>query len=42
MRNAFDGLMSRLDMAKERISGLEVISGNLWGCRTVSKNMRLG
>ena len=42
MRNAFDGLMNRLDTAEGRISELEFISGNLWGCRTVSKNIRLG
>ena len=40
MRNAFDGL--RLDMGEQGIPELEVISGNLWGCETASKNIRLG
>ena len=40
MRNAFDGL--RLDMGERGIPELEVISGNLWGCKTASKNTRLG
>ena len=40
MRNAFDGL--RLDMGEQGIPELEVISGNLWGCKTASKNIRLG
>ena len=40
MRNAFDGL--RLDMGERGIPELEVISGNLWGCKTASKNIRLG